>query len=70
MDGDVARAGLPAHLVGQVALVGAGVAHHSLGDLQADQLAVGEEVDPVGVDWGAVERPAVWNMEKWSQEIN
>ena len=58
VDSDVADAGLPTHLVGQVALVGAGVAHHSLGDLQTDQLAVREEVDAVGVDRGTVEGPA------------
>ena len=58
VDSDVADPGLPTHLGGQVALVGPAVAHHSLGDLQTDQLAVREEVDAVGVDRGTVKGPA------------
>ncbi len=36
VDGDAALAGGLAHVVGEVALVAAGVAHARLGDLQAD----------------------------------
>ena len=49
VDGDVAHPCLPAHVVGQVALVGPGVSHHSLRDLKTNQLTVCQKLAKKGV---------------------